>query len=364
MTIYGTAIDCVGHPTGAQVKAAGHCAVALYVGTPGRAKAATRELVADYLGHGLELVLVYEDNVGTWRGGHPRGLADALAVRAHLDDLGVTWANVACVFHAYDSDVESPDFALAEQYAAGVAAGYGSVSRVGVYGSRALIKELLDHGTAGWAWAAAGWQYGHIDPRCVLEQEVLPVKVGGVSVDINQILTPDFGQYPAVNRPADAPDPSPPADVPAAHTASEDAVALVRFDPTLLPADPPGGRWQDTDPASWPRSEEERTALVPAVAGGWRGLGSISSITCGWAGDQDGPNSSGYIKPSGYIEYMRIFGFTDITYKDWRAVEVLTNVPMVGNRSLPAIALPDWCTNLVVKYSAPGGLYLGIEYQR
>jgi len=141
-------------------------------------------------------------------------------------------------------------------------------------------------------------------------------------------------------------------------------VTVIEIPATPLPADPPGGHWQDVPPSSWPLSREARTALVPAVPGGWRGNGALSSITAGWAGNQDPPDNGGAVKPSGWIAYLRIFYFTDITYREWKVAEVLTDVSLVGNRSLPQIPRPPWCTFLVVRGAWPGGLYLGVEYER
>ena len=357
---YGLAVDCIGHPAGAQVVADGFEGIALYVGTPGRKKAPTRQHVADYLANGLKLILIYEDTTGSWRLGRVRGAADAVAVRAHLADLGIDWAQVSCVYFAFDEDVTAAELPIAREYAAGVASAFGSTARVGAYGGSVVLKDLLDRDLIGWAWASAGWQHGHMDQRCVLQQQVKQINVGGVPCDIDVILQPDFGQYPAPFSPTNATAAGPPAT-----RTSEDAVSLLQFDPTPLPDDPPGGRWQDTDPASWPRSFEQRTALVPALSNGagWRGRGSISSITVGWAGDQDGPDASGRVKPSGFLEYMRVFYFGDQGYQQWLARDLVLNVPLIGNRSLPAAALPDWSTFLVVRYAAPGGLFLGIEYE-
>jgi hypothetical protein len=342
------------------VRAAGHRAVALYVGTPGRAKSPSRDQVQAYLDAGLELILVYEDTSTSWQAGRPRGISDAIAVQSHLKVLGLDWSKVGCVYHAIDSDVTPAHLPAAADYLSGVASVYGGTDKLGVYGSRAVITAALNAGQARLAWAAAGWQYGAIDPRSALHQQVQTVTVGGVQCDVNQLLADDYGKYP---RLAAAPAPAPAPAAVSVPRSPEDAVALLSFPATPLPVDPPGGRWQDTNPATWVRSAEQRTALVPAVKGGWRGAGSISSLTCGWAGNQDGPDAQGRIKPSGFIEYLRIFGWTDISYKTPRAVELVTNRPMTGNFSLPQLALPDWCTFLVVRYSAPGGLYLGIEWE-
>lgn len=370
MTGLGRVLDCVGHPTGAAVRAAGYRGVALYVGIPSRRKAPTRALVDDYLAHGLDLVLVYEDTAGTWRQGLHRGAEDATAVRSHLADLGIDWAAVGCVFMALDTDVVATELEVARAYIAGAEQVLGQ-ARTGAYGGHLVISDLLDRGLISHAWSAAGWQYGHMDSRSVLHQNVKQVNIGGVPCDVNDVLAADFGQYPrhAGRSPGSTPSPSvAPAAAPPRSRGSEDAVALLTFDPTPAPQDSGGRRWQDIAPSAWPASGEDGAPLVPAIpnGGGWRGLGSISSISCGWAGGQDSPPPNGDVKPSGFVFYLRVFHFADGRYRpqDWQVTELVTNEPLVGNCSLTARALPGWCTNLVIRYVAPGGLHLGIEYER
>ncbi|MEK6443659.1 hypothetical protein [Pseudonocardia sp. T1-2H] len=75
-------------------------------------------------------------------------------------------------------------------------------------------------------------------------------------------------------------------------------------------------------------------------------------------------DGSGRVKPSGFIEYLRVFSWTDLSYRTPIVTNLVVNTPMVGNLSLPQVGLPGWCTFLVARYAAPGGLYLGIEWER
>lgn len=160
---------------------------------------------------------------------------------------------------------------------------------------------------------------------------------------------------------------------------SEDAVALIDWPASPLPTDANGIRWQDSDPASWPRCAEQKTALVHSGARTWRGAGSLSVVACGWAMGtskpdaltdphltfQDGPDPTGKIKPSGWIDWLRVFYFPDGPgHGDWQVADLATNMPLIGNRSLPSMPLPDFSTLLTARYSAPGGLYLGLEWER
>jgi hypothetical protein len=356
-----TVIDCVGHPSGAHVRDAGYSGIALYVGTPGRAKAPSRAQVADYRAQGLELVLVYEDNVGTWAGGRDRGAADARAALQHLQDLGIDWSRAGCLYLALDTDITDAGLPAARAYMQGAAEVLGGAHRVGAYGGRRPLADLLDRGLIRYAWSAAGWQYGHIDPRSHLQQKARTVMVGGVAADLNTILAEDFGQYPSPAAPAPEPAPAP---AEARRTSPEETVASTAWPATIQPVDPAsGGRWQDQDPAQWPRSAEVGWAIAPPFASGWRGRGALSAIVCGWAGGQDGSRRDGTIPPSGYIEYLRVFYFTDITYSEWRCMDLVSHAPLVGNRSLRGVGLPDFSTFIVARYSAPAGLHLAVEYE-
>lgn len=88
-------------------------------------------------------------------------------------------------------------------------------------------------------------------------------------------------------------------------------------------------------------------------------------MTCGWAIDTIG-RAQEKDRPSGYIEYLRVFHHTKGGpggYRDLKSVELLKGTALVGNWSVPPLALPDWATSLVVRYAAPSELGLGVEYE-
>jgi hypothetical protein len=134
---------------------------------------------------------------------------------------------------------------------------------------------------------------------------------------------------------------------------SEDAVALERFPATQVPPAPAGGgRWEDTDPRTWPASKEEYLPLAPPAAGNWRGLGSISSVTCGW--------------PKGYVHYLRVFHDRDGSQEGTPLVTDLVREPgleLTAHWKLRRMELPAWSFWLLIKYVAPGGLGITVEYQ-
>lgn len=337
--------------SGAAIHAAGYSYVLRYLDDPAwgpPAKCIVPGELVDLRAAGVDVLCVFEQGTDDITGGYGAGQRNARRALA-----GAQWVGYdGLIFMAVDEHLDGTGVALALEYLDGAASVLGR-DRTGVYG----FSELIDCAIGRYG---ALWQCGHTPapggPVHIWQRNTGTVQVAGVDCDVNELLRP----LPGLGIPA-------PADLsPARSGPSEDAVALISFPATAMPTDPPGGRWQDADPSSWPDSGEHMSALVPAVpGGGWRGAGSISSITCGWAPGLDGPDAAGHIKPSGWCDYLRVFGYgSGPDYQDWQIHEVLTNVPLVGNKSLPQIALPAWCTSLVVRGSWPGGLHLGVEYEK
>lgn len=73
------------------------------------------------------------------------------------------------------------------------AAGY----RVGAYGGDRIIDELVDQGRADLAWIAGArsWAEGATSRHACLRQLVAQPSIGGVTVDLNDVLRPDCGWW-------------------------------------------------------------------------------------------------------------------------------------------------------------------------
>lgn len=335
-----------GRIAGPVIRAAQYSFVCRYVDAPAYAgqKHVTPAEHADLAGSGVDVYLVFESVIGDMLGGYPAGVDHARRAMA-----GAAWIGYPVgvpIFFACDEHVTPHEIPTCLAYLDGVASVLGR-ARTGVYGFVELIQAAHDTGAAVAFWLA-GRAPAAGSPAHMWQRNDGFTQVGGITCDVNELLIP----IPAV--------------VPAEH--AEDQVALIELPATPMPMDVGATRWQDVNPANWPLGPEQKTALVPALA-------VLDSVTTGWAygltaGEhpldnpvvtpQDGPDAQGRMKGSGFIEYARVFWFADgDTRLDWRVTEVLTNVALVGNRSLPPVHLPESSTFLVVRYSAPGGLFLG-----
>jgi hypothetical protein len=77
-------------------------------------------------------------------------------------------------------------------YLSGAASVLGS-SQTGEYGGYAAVKAARDAGTV-WTWQTFAWSNGAWDARDTIRQTGSAI-VGGVQVDTNEAMTPDFGQW-------------------------------------------------------------------------------------------------------------------------------------------------------------------------
>lgn len=79
-------------------------------------------------------------------------------------------------------------------YFKGVASVIG-LARTGAYGGYACIKGLLDAGAIRWAWQTYAWSAEQWDPRAHIRQYQNSVTLDGLSVDYDESMQADFGQW-------------------------------------------------------------------------------------------------------------------------------------------------------------------------
>ena len=201
-----------------QIKSAGYGGVVVYVSEsrPGanfEAKPITREYGDALRAAGLQIVSNYQYGKPGWSApsdytrGHDGGVADAqTALQLHAAAGG---PDSAPIFFSVDENIDAATWHnVAVEWFRGINSVLG-VDRTGIYGhARACAWAIADgvigrSTTAGhrWAWQTAAWSGGDREPTAVLYQYVVnspsspgPL-LGGIHVDLDEVLATDFGQW-------------------------------------------------------------------------------------------------------------------------------------------------------------------------
>lgn len=202
----------------ADIKAAGHAGVVNYVSLsrPGSnfgAKPITRPYAESLTAAGLVIVSNYQYGKpgGTALSDYTRGYAGGVA------DAQTGWqlhtaaggGQSAPIFFSVDDDISRDTWnTLALQWFRGINSVLG-VQRTGIYaGIRPCQWAAADgvigsSGTPGrrWAWQTKAWSGGDVYPAAVLYQRIVSTAsspgpiVGGIEVDVNDVLASDVGQW-------------------------------------------------------------------------------------------------------------------------------------------------------------------------
>jgi hypothetical protein len=203
----------------AQIKAAGYDGAMVYVSElrPGATfdfKPVTREYTDGLRAAGLQVASCYQygkpgwvDSPSDFTRGYNGGVSDAqTALRLHAAAGG---PDTAPIFFSVDDDIDADTWnGLAVQWFQGINSVLG-VDRTGVYGSNRTCAWAIDDGVIGystspghrWAWQTRAWSGGQREPAAVLFQKELVtasnpgVIIDGISVDVNDVLAADFGQW-------------------------------------------------------------------------------------------------------------------------------------------------------------------------
>jgi hypothetical protein len=208
-------IDYAGfpHPSPAAIKAAGYGFVMRYT-SPAAANDANgknlqkAELTA-LLAAGLKVGLVFEYQAQQMLAGHAQGIADAQHADAVCKALGL---HGLPVYFAADWDATQAQQAAINAYLDGAASVIG-VKRTGIYAGYYPVKRALDGGHAAWAWQTLAWSGGQWDSGAHIRQH-LGASVAGISVDPNDAMKDDFGQWPRPAAPVTPPPPPPASQYP------------------------------------------------------------------------------------------------------------------------------------------------------
>ncbi len=201
-----------------QIRAAGYSGVVNYVslsrpGSSFGAKPITRPYAESLKAAGLVIVSNYQYGKpgGTAPSDFTRGFAGGVA------DARTAWqlhtaaggGQSAPIFFTIDEDVSRDTWnTVALQWFRGINSVLG-VQRTGIYGGIDTCQWAAADGVIGnsrtpghrWAWQTRAWSGDRIDPAAVLYQRVVSTAsnpgplVGGLEVDVNDVLAQDCGQW-------------------------------------------------------------------------------------------------------------------------------------------------------------------------
>ena len=201
-----------------EIKSAGYGGVVNYVSEsrPGanfEAKPITREYADSLRAAGLQIVSNFQYGKPGWPDpsdftrGFDGGVADAqTAQRLHGAAGGPPSAPI---FFSIDDNIDANTWnGPAVQWFRGLNSVLG-VGRTGIYGHAQACGWAIRDGVIGdstsaghrWAWQTSAWSHGDREPQAVLYQRVVngpsnpgPL-LGGINVDVDDVLAPDFGQW-------------------------------------------------------------------------------------------------------------------------------------------------------------------------
>jgi hypothetical protein len=255
-------------------------------------------------------------------GGHDAGRADATAAAAVAKSIGVP--DTRPIFFSADWDASPAQQAVIDAYLTGVASVIG-LARTGVYGSYYVCQRSLDNRTATWAWQAAAWSGGKVEPRAHIYQRIAGVTVSGVECDVNEARQlPDFGQHPFGQQPQPA-------------SGRKDRAHMQLLPATVTPDNP------DADPSSWPQRNFDVGFIGPyAFAFGcqeW--FGRDSDVTRGFLYLASWIMADGSLQPVDPIFTTTGNGHT-----------------IADHWPTPTFTAPAAAVGMTLNYAAPGGAYV------
>ncbi|MEV6767175.1 glycoside hydrolase domain-containing protein [Nocardia sp. NPDC051030] len=201
----GTLLDYAGGvPAAADISDDGHLGVIRYVSDrrPGAEWMAGKPLLAREVDQlraaGLTVVSCYQFGkaaTADWRGGYEAGLKHA--ARGLLLHKTAGGPDTAPIYASIDDNPSDEEFeTLIQPYLQGWETVIGR-DRTGVYANSPTIDSIRDAGLCSYFWQHNwGSPKGYVHPDAHLHQfEIDKRSVGGIAVDVNSVLAPQYGQW-------------------------------------------------------------------------------------------------------------------------------------------------------------------------
>ena len=183
-----------GRLTAAQIKAAGFVGALRYL----RKKTESTVIVlnsvemADFRDHGLSLALIYEDGDARWMlGGRATGIDRAEWALQQAAAVGI--AEPRCIYLAADHHATESEVAVIMACLDGARTVLGPAT--GIYGFAEVISAAMAGRHADWFWQT-GRRSDLVAGAHLYQHNNDQQNVDGITCDINDVLKPDWGQWP------------------------------------------------------------------------------------------------------------------------------------------------------------------------
>lgn len=195
-----------GRPTAAHLASRGYLGAMRYLSWEPNQKNITPAELAALHGAGLAVGFVWETTANRSTSGPAGGQRDVIEANRQLDVLGAPLSTV--IYMATDQGPPGATPDKVRGYYQGAVA--SSKRPVGIYGGFDVVDAMLREGVVHFGWQTYAWSGGRVSKLIQLYQHQNGFNDGG-SVDLNNIMAPNWGQWPAVAAPPPAPAPPPPA---------------------------------------------------------------------------------------------------------------------------------------------------------
>lgn len=178
-----------GTPDLGRLKAAGVTFICRYLGgSPD--KDLTSEQALQLSHAGFDLITVYEGAAQSALVAGA-GKTDAHIAQMQCDQIGVPHA---VVYFACDWEVKPDQIPAVRRYFQNLTEILGH-DRVGIYGSYAVVHELMSLDNVKYGWQTYAWSQGRWSPHAQLRQVRNDVQLAGINCDLDKALASDFGQW-------------------------------------------------------------------------------------------------------------------------------------------------------------------------
>lgn len=179
---------------GADLKRAGFVGVFRYAATDRDDVNISRGEADDLKAHGIEIAIVNEHSAAYLLGGYNTGHQTALGARNVCREAGL---EDGVIYMGGDSESLQTSQGNLAAVAAAMRGCGDAIGRenAGYYGSYYVIDYLVNHEPwIQWYWQTVAWSGGHFHPKRNAYQHASTATVGGVELDLDDLVTPNWGQ--------------------------------------------------------------------------------------------------------------------------------------------------------------------------